>query len=165
MGQQKDMSEIARILDQMDRAFAGDAWHGPPLKSLLDRMMAEDAAKHPVGGAHSIWELVHHLTAWHTIVHEELAGAEAQITPELDWPPVWEVSEVEWQRALERLIDARSRLRRAVEGLRDNQLDERPSRRTGNSRYVMLHGLVQHDLYHAGQIALLKKALRTGTAR
>jgi len=160
-----DMSEIARILDQMDRAFAGDAWHGPPLKSLLDGMMAEDAAKHPVDSAHSIWELVHHLTAWHTIVREELAGAEAQITPELDWPPVWEVSEVEWQRAVERLIKARSRLRRAVEELGDHQLDERPSRRTKNSRYVMLHGLVQHDLYHAGQIALLRKALRTGGGR
>ncbi|HXW54393.1 MAG TPA: DinB family protein [Candidatus Cybelea sp.] len=159
------MSEIARILDQMDRAFAGDAWHGPPLKSLLDGMMAEDAAKHPVDSAHSIWELVHHLTAWHTIVREELAGAEAQITPELDWPPVWEVSEVEWQRAVERLIKARSRLRRAVEELGDHQLDERPSRRTKNSRYVMLHGLVQHDLYHAGQIALLRKALRTGGGR
>jgi uncharacterized damage-inducible protein DinB len=159
------MSEIARILDQMDRAFAGDAWHGPSLKSLLDGMMAEDAARHPVGGAHSIWELVHHLTAWQMIVHEELSGAEAQITPELDWPPVWEVSEVEWKRALERLSDARSRLRRAVERLRDDQLDERPSRRTQNSRYVMLHGVVQHDLYHAGQIALLKKAFRAARAR
>jgi uncharacterized damage-inducible protein DinB len=159
------MSEIARILDQMDRAFAGDAWHGPSLKSLLDGMMAEDAARHPVGGAHSIWELVHHLTAWQTIVHEELSGAEAQITPELDWPPVWEVSEVEWKRALERLSDARSRLRRAVERLRDDQLDERPSRRTQNSRYVMLHGVVQHDLYHAGQIALLRKAFRAARAR
>jgi uncharacterized damage-inducible protein DinB len=159
------MSEIARILDQMDRAFAGDAWHGPSLKSLLDGMMAEDAARHPVGGAHSIWEVVHHLTAWQMIVHEELSGAEAQITPELDWPPVWEVSEVEWKRALERLSDARTRLRRAVERLRDDQLDERPSRRTQNSRYVMLHGVVQHDLYHAGQIALLKKAFRAARAR
>jgi uncharacterized damage-inducible protein DinB len=159
------MSEIARILDQMDRAFGGDAWHGPPLKSLLDGLMAEDAAKHPIRGAHSIWELVHHLTTWNIIVHQELSGAAAEITPELDWPPVWEVSEVEWQRALQKLIDARSRLRRAVERLRDDELEERPSKRTKNSRYVMLHGVVQHDLYHAGQIALLKKALRAGEAR
>jgi uncharacterized damage-inducible protein DinB len=159
------MSEIRRILDQMDRSFVGDAWHGPPLKPLLDGMTAEDAAKHPIHGAHSIWEVVLHLTAWTTIVREELAGASARITPELDWPPVWEATDIQWQRAVQNLVEARDRLRRAVEGFRDEQLDERPSKRTNNSRYIMLHGIVQHDLYHAGQIALLKKALRPGSLR
>lgn len=151
------MSEIERILDQMDRAFAGDAWHGPPLKGLLDGLTAEDASKHPVRGAHSIWELVHHITSWNTIVCEDLKGANTQVTPELDWPPVWEATDIQWQRAVQNLVDARGRLRKTVESLRDDQLDERPSKRTSNSRYVMLHGLVQHDLYHAGQIAVLKK--------
>ena len=159
------MSEVKRILDQMDRSFEGDAWHGPPLKPLLDGMTGEDAAKHPIHGAHSIWELVLHVTAWNTIVHEELAGASAQITPELDWPPVWEATDIQWQRAVQNLVEARGRLRRAVEGFRDEQLDERPSKRTNNSRYVMLHGIVQHDLYHVGQIALLRKALRPGIVR
>jgi len=159
------MSEVKRILDQMDRSFEGDAWHGPPLKPLLDGMTAEDAAKHPIHAAHSIWELVLHVTAWNTIVHEELAGASAQITPELDWPPVWEATDIQWQRAVQNLVEARGRLRRAVEGFRDEQLDERPSKRTNNSRYVMLHGIVQHDLYHVGQIALLRKALRPGIVR
>lgn len=158
------MSEVERILDQMDRAFAGEAWHGPPLKPMLDGMTAEDAAEHPIEGAHSIWELVQHITAWNAIVGQELSGATIQVTPELDWPPVWEVAEVEWRRAVQNLVDARSRLRKAVEGLRDEQLDERPAKRTSNSRYVMLHGIVQHDLYHAGQIAILKKALQRGTA-
>jgi uncharacterized damage-inducible protein DinB len=158
------MSEIERILDQMDRAFEGDAWHGPPLRPMLDGLSAEDASKHPIQGAHSIWELVHHIAAWNTIVRDELLGASATVTPELDWPPVWEVSEVQWRRAMQNLVDARRRLRKTAEGLRDEQLDERPSKRTGNSRYLMLHGIVQHDLYHAGQIALLKKALRAGTA-
>ena len=155
------MTEIKRILDQMDRSFEGDAWHGPPLKPLLDGMTAEDAAKHPIHGAHSIWELVLHLTAWNTILREELSGASAQITPELDWPPVWEATDIQWQRAVQNLVEARGRLRKAVESFRDEQLDERPSKRTNNSRYIMLHGIVQHDLYHAGQIALLKRALRS----
>lgn len=154
------MSEVERILDQMDRAFAGDAWHGPPLKPMLDGMTAEDAAKHPVNGAHSIWELVRHITAWNTIVGQELSGGTVEVTPELDWPPVWEATDVQWQRAVQNLVEARSRLRKTVEGLRDDQLDERPTQRTSNSRYVMLHGIVQHDLYHAGQIAILKKALQ-----
>jgi uncharacterized damage-inducible protein DinB len=154
------MSEIQRILDQMDRAFDGDAWHGPPLKPMLDGLSAEEASRHPIAGAHSIWELVRHLTTWNTIVRDELLGAAADVSPELDWPPVWEVTDVEWHRAVQNLVEARSRLRQTVEGLGDEQLDERPSKRTSNSRYLMLHGIVQHDLYHAGQIALLKKAAR-----
>ena len=158
------MSEIDRILDQMDRAFSGDAWHGPPLKSLLDGLLAEDASKHPLEGAHSIWEIVQHITAWNTIVRRELTGEALSITTQQDWPPVWEVSEAAWRRTVESLVEAHSRLRAAVRELRDEQLDEKPIKRTDNSRYVMLHGIVQHDLYHAGQIAVLKKALG-GTRR
>jgi uncharacterized damage-inducible protein DinB len=153
------MSEIDRILDQMDRAFSGDAWHGPPLKSLLDGLLAEDASKHPLDGAHSIWEIVQHITTWNAVVRRELVGEALSITPEQDWPPVWEASDAAWQRSVESLVEARSRLRTVVQGLRDEELDEKPSKRTNNSRYVMLHGVVQHDLYHAGQIAVLKKAL------
>jgi uncharacterized damage-inducible protein DinB len=133
------MSEINRILDQMDRAYSGEAWHGPDLKQLLDGISAEDASKHPVAGAHSIWELVNHIAAWNTIV--------------------WEASEVTWKRALENFAESRARLRNYVKTVRDDQLDE-PIQRENYSRYVLLHGLVQHDLYHAGQIAVLKKALR-----
>ena len=68
------MSEIHRILDQMDRAFSGDAWHGPSLMSVLDGVSAEDASKHPIRGAHSIWELVHHIGAWNTISQHRLGG-------------------------------------------------------------------------------------------
>ena len=153
------MNETDRILDQMDRAFSADAWHGPPLKSLIDGLPAEDASKHAVGGAHSVWEIVQHITAWNTIVRRELMGEVLSITSEQDWPPVPELSEAAWQKAVENLVEAHSRLRAAVQGLSEEQLEECPSKRTDNSRYVMLHGVVQHDLYHAGQIAVLKKAL------
>ena len=157
------MSEIDRILDQMDRAFSGDAWHGPPLKSLVEGLHAEDASKHAVEGAHSIWEIVQHITAWNTIVRRELTGEALSIPSEQDWPPIPELNEAAWQKTVENLVEAHNRLRAAVQGLRDEQLEERPIKRTDNSRYVMLHGVVQHDLYHAGQIAVLKKAL--GNAR
>jgi uncharacterized damage-inducible protein DinB len=153
------MSEIARILDQLDRAYSGDAWHGPNLLRLLDGLSAEHASKHSIQGAHSIWELVNHIAAWNTIVQHELGGELMEISTERDWPPVWDASDVAWMRTLETLSESRRRLRKAVEGLRDEQLDEKPVSRSDNSRYLMLHGLVQHDLYHAGQIAVLKKAI------
>ncbi len=152
------MTEINRILDQMDRAFSGEAWHGPDLKQLLDGVSAEDASKHPVPGAHSIWELVSHIAAWNTIVQQKSKGEMVNVSAEQDWPPVWEASEVAWKRALENLAESRTRLRNYVKTVRDDQLDERVQREN-YSQYVLLQGLVQHDLYHAGQIAVLKKAL------
>ena len=153
------MSEIKRIVDQMVRAFSGDAWHGPPLMQVLDGVSAENASKHSIRGAHSIWELVNHIAAWNTIVGHKLKDELVEITAERDWPPVWEADEIAWKRSLENLAESRARLRKLVESFRDEQLDEIVAREN-YSRYVLLHGLVQHDLYHAGQIAILKKALR-----
>jgi uncharacterized damage-inducible protein DinB len=152
------MSEIRRILNQMDRAFSGEAWHGPDLTQLLNGISSEDASKHPVPGAHSIWEIVNHIAAWNAIVQQKSKGEPVEVTTELDWPPVWEVSEVSWKRSLATLADNRTRLRNYVKTVRDDQLDEKVQREN-YSQYVLLHGLVQHDLYHAGQIAVLKKAL------
>jgi len=153
------VSEINRILDQMDRAYSGEAWHGPDLQQLLDGVSADDASKHPIPGAHSIWELVNHIASWNIIVHQKSKGELPQVTREMDWPPVWEANEVAWKRALENLAESRTRLRNYMKTLRDDQLDE-PILGENYSRYVLLHGLVQHDLYHAGQIAVLKKALK-----
>ncbi|MGD0403608.1 MAG: DinB family protein [Candidatus Acidiferrales bacterium] len=152
------MSEIRRILGQMDGAFRGEAWHGPDLTQLLNGISAEDASKHPVPGAHSIWEIVNHIAAWNSIVQQKSKGEPVEVTTELDWPPVWEVSEVAWKRSLDTLAENRTRLRNHVKTVREDQLDEKVPREK-YSQYVLLHGLVQHDLYHAGQIAVLKKAL------
>src|SRR5271156_2076638 len=152
------MSEIKRIVDQMDRAFSGDAWHGPPLTQVLEGLSAETASKHSIRGAHSIWELVNHIAAWNTIAGHKLKDEPVEVTTELDWPPVWDASDVAWKRSLENLAESRARLRKLVESFRDKQLDEIVAREN-YSRYVLLPGLVQHGLYHAGQIAILKKAL------
>jgi uncharacterized damage-inducible protein DinB len=153
------MSEINRILDQMDRAFAGDAWHGPSLESLLDGISGEDASQHPVRGAHSIWELVNHIAAWNSIVRQRAEGTAVAVSTEMDWPPVWEATEMTWQRSLAHLRDCRARFRAVVRKLPEDKLDEIVPGKD-HSLYVMLHGAIQHDLYHAGQIAVLKKALQ-----
>lgn len=152
------MSEIQRIVDQMDRGFSGDAWHGPPVMQVLEGVNADDAATYPVTGAHSIWEIVNHIAAWNMIVRLRIEGETPEVTPELDWPPVGETTEQDWRSAVENLTHSRLRLRRVVQSLGDEKLGQQVP---GNNYalYVMLHGVVQHDLYHAGQIAILKKAL------
>jgi uncharacterized damage-inducible protein DinB len=151
------MSEWARIADQLRRALDGGAWHGPALRELLKGVSAATAAARPVPGVHSIWEIVLHMTAWTEAVRRRLLGERAELPPEEDWPAVGEAGEAAWGRAQERLGQAQERLLEELGRQPAERLDE-PIVPGLASVYVTLHGLVQHHLYHAGQIAVLKKA-------
>lgn len=151
------MDEIKRIDEQLRRAFEGQAWHGPSLRELLADVTAEQATARPVPGAHSIWEIVRHIAAWHEGVRRRLEGERVELSPEEDWPPVASTPEAAWQDALAVLERTHTELRRTIFRLTDARLQEMVIGKD-ESMEVMLHGLIQHDLYHAGQIALLKKA-------
>jgi len=156
---EETMREVERIADQLKRAHEGGAWHGPSIGELLADVSAEQAASRPVEGAHSIWELVEHIEAWERAILRRLGGDPAQIyNTEEDWPPTRDASEDAWQQTRKKLADTDAALREASLRLDDAQLDE-PIIAEMSSRYVSLHGAVQHTLYHAGQIALVKKAL------
>ena len=152
------MSEIDRIADQLRRAYEGEAWHGPSLREILAGITVEQAARRPLPQAHSIWELVLHIAAWESIVRRRLGGEAVEATPEQDWPPVRDSSDAAWKKTLDDLDRGHHQLRQAIAALTDDRLSRRVAGKD-YSIYGMLHGLVQHDLYHAGQIALLKKAL------
>ncbi len=100
------MTEVARIADQLRRAFRGKAWHGPALRELLADVSAERAAARPIPNAHTIWEIVLHLAAWDDAVLRRLEGRRTDVPDEGDWPPVREVGEAAWGRALD-LLDQR----------------------------------------------------------
>lgn len=151
-------NEVARISNQMTRAYDGDAWHGKPLRELLRGLTPEQAAQHPIPNAHSIWEIALHLTTWCEVPRQRIQGEGGDPSPERDWPEVGEVSDSAWEAALARLDDAHGALVAAVESLSEDDL-ERPVPGKSYNTYVMLHGIVQHNLYHAGQIALLRKAV------
>lgn len=152
------MSEIKRIKSQLRRAFEGEAWHGPSLMELLKDVTAEQAAAHPIAGAHSIWELALHIATWERFVLRRIAEAAAlDPTDEENFPTVQDTSEEAWRAAVEGIKLAHAALLETVAGLDEATLsDVVPGK--PYSVYFMLHGVIQHDLYHAGQIALLKKA-------
>ena len=153
------MSRGQRVAEAIERSVSGPMWHGPSLADLLEDVTASHAAAHPIKGAHSIWELVLHITAWCEIARERLAGsAKADPTPEEDWPPVNDTSAEAWRAAKERLKAVHRELATEVSGLDDSTLIGRlPGK--DHSALVMYHGIIEHDAYHGGQIALLKKAL------
>lgn len=137
-------------------------WHGPSLTDLVGDLSAADAAAQPVTGAHSIWELVHHMTAWTEIARLRLgADSPGEPTPEQDWPAVRDRSPEAWRMAVERLKDAHRELAADVAGLDDAAFVGRVPGRD-HTVLAMLHGIVEHDAYHGGQIAVLKRALERG---
>jgi uncharacterized damage-inducible protein DinB len=150
-------SELERIKSQLQRAFAGEAWHGPSVLELIADVDAAKAAAHPITGAHSIWELVLHIAAWDKAVSTRLSGERGAVSDAENFPAVDDYSETAWQKAIETMKRTHHELMEAVSSLDENRLDE-PVLEGMSSVYVHLHGAIQHELYHAGQIAILKKA-------
>jgi uncharacterized damage-inducible protein DinB len=157
------MSEVERIVKQFQRGFEGQAWHGPALLELLSGVEARDAAAHPIPSAHSIWEIVLHIGAWKNAGIRRLKGDRAELSDAEDWPSVTETTDEAWQKAKEGLMTIHQQLLEAILRLDDPHLDK-PIVEGLSSVYTTLHGILQHDLYHSGQIAILKKALSPARA-
>jgi uncharacterized damage-inducible protein DinB len=150
------MSEIQTIIDELKNIHDGEAWHGPSLKEILSGVSAEQAAAKPLANAHSIWELTLHVSAWEGVLMRRLAGMQLNEPEEGDFPPVTDASEEAWRQTLNRLDEVHQRLIEAVATLTDDRLSEIVPGKDYTVEY-MLRGLWRHHVYHAGQIALLKK--------
>lgn len=150
------------IEDQLRRGFSGEAWHGPSLSEVLADVTADEAAARPLPDAHTIWEIVLHVPVWHGVAERRLRGEPVGRVPDAeDWPSVGAVGESAWRESREALARGHERLRRLVAGLDDSRLEETAPGAEYSLRFL-LDGVAQHDAYHAGQIALLKKAQRAG---
>ncbi len=154
------MYETARLADQIRRAFDGDAWHGDSVLELLANVDAATAAARPINNAHSIWELVLHIAAWDDDVRRRTGGVAVSLTDEQNFPPVKDTSEAAWHKAVQHLKHTHNELVRAVAAFPDSRLQDQVPGKSEDyyNFYYMFSGIVQHELYHAGQIALLKKA-------
>ena len=156
-------TELERIQDQLKRAFEGGAWHGPSVLEVLKDVTAGQAAARPLTGAHNIWDLVLHIAAWEDACRRRLEGDRAELSDSEDWRAIAGTDEAAWERVKALLIDGHRRLRAAIAATDESRLNE-PILPGMPSVYVTLHGVIQHDLYHAGQIAILKKALSEAAA-
>ena len=150
--------EARRLAEQLRNAFEGEAWHGPALLELLADVDAATAAAHPLPGVHSIWELVLHIAAWDDAVNRRIAlGKALQLNDAENFPPVNDPSPAAWKQAIEHGNKTHGSLLKTVEALPDPRLGEQVPGKKYDIRF-MLEGVAQHELYHAGQIAILKKA-------
>jgi uncharacterized damage-inducible protein DinB len=148
----------ALLANHIKRTVRGPMWHGPALGELLTGVTPEQAAARPIKGAHTIWEIVRHVTAWAEITRERLKGHRTgDPTPEEDWPPTGTIDADAWEKTLDRLRDSHRALAADVKQLDDEAIAANvPGLEYSVSN--ILHGVIEHGTYHGGQIALLKRA-------
>jgi len=156
-------TEVSRLIDELERAIDGDAWHGDPVMTVIARASFAQADAKPAAAAHSIREIVRHMAAWTNEVRRRMNGAPCGEPPEGDWPPAAGSGEAAFRAEVAALDAAHQALLADLRKLTDSQLFEPTNdprnRETGAgvTRYVLLHGLSQHHAYHSGQIAILAK--------
>lgn len=170
------MSLRATIREHLMMVWAGEPWYGSSSKAILEDITAAEAAAHPWKGVQSIWELALHMLAWTEEVTSRLRGNRAGTPIRGDWPAVTNMSPEAWTAATTDLRAARYALLDALEHAHEEELymavpvqtetgssvPESATPTTRATRAQTASGLAEHDVYHLGQIALLKKALRTG---
>jgi uncharacterized damage-inducible protein DinB len=151
------VNEVKRIEDQLNRAFLGDAWYGDSLTEILAGVSAEKAVAHPVSNVHSILEIILHLTFTQDVMRQRIEGEDVIINGAEDLFFVETASEAEWKEAVEMLEISHQQLRKVIHNLSEADL-HRTIVNQNHTVYFLLEGLIQHLTYHAGQIAILKKA-------
>jgi uncharacterized damage-inducible protein DinB len=151
------MTETQRILEHYDRTMHGDAWHSHPVWQVLDGISAERAAMRPLANAHSIWEIVGHMAFWEEVAARRLGGLRAGLEEDRNFSAMPEATEVNWQKTLDQFRASNQAFREALQKLDPARLNEL-SAAGKRSFYEEAHGLIEHSVYHAGQIALLAKA-------
>jgi hypothetical protein len=150
---------IPVLLDFIDQAFKGPSWHGTPLWGSLRGVTAEEARKRPGAGRHSVWELTLHAAYWKYVVRRRLTRDESLEFPRSpsNWPEIASIPvESAWKEDKALLKREHDLLRDAVARFPAKEL----GRKAWKSQYtnlVTIEGIASHDLYHCGQIQLVKK--------
>jgi hypothetical protein len=151
-----------RIAYQLASTMNGEAWYGASLQDVIAGITAAQALAHPIAHAHSIWELLSHLEAWVQFARAAVNGTPIPPWPampeELDWPRVNRTDETAWRHAIDSFFATHLKLVEMIQSFGDERLEATVPGRSYNF-YRLFQSVTQHAVYHAGQIAILKKAL------
>ncbi len=151
-------TEIDRISRQLDKSFDKQPWYGTSVMGILKDV--DPAIVHQKMGSHSLIILLMHMIAWRRYVTRKLAGDdEYKVTEEQNFPVPPSGADA-WSKTVNELQGSQKELLAAIKKFPEDKLNELvPAASHKYTWYTLLHGIIQHDIYHLGQIALLKKAL------
>ena len=158
------MNEVERIASQIDLTYRDGFWGGGSIRDLFRGLAASEAASHPIPDAHSAWEIALHVAVWHNIFRSRIVDKDAEHHYETDWPTPEDTTDENWTAALHELDQSHKALVDAVRNLNVEDLDKRV-RGKEFTFYEMLHGISQHDHYHAGQVLMLRKAILAASVK
>jgi uncharacterized damage-inducible protein DinB len=164
MVMQKLHPEIRQLLHQIDESYEKKAWHGPNLRGSIRGLSAKQAAWRPGNGRHNIWEIVVHAAYWKYIVRRRLLEEKRGSFPlkGSNWFARPEaISEEAWREDIQLLEAVHRVLREAIAKLKPADLAVIPQG-SKNSNLVTISGIASHDVYHAGQIQLIKRLMKRG---
>jgi uncharacterized damage-inducible protein DinB len=150
------MTEMNRIVRMLNKAFSKGAWHGPTVREVLAQVTASQAHLR-AGRSHSILELVLHMTSWRIFTAKRLRGDGVyQVTDDLNFPSP---DSITWEDAIKKLEESHVELVEAAKAFPEERLGELvPTITHKYTYYTLLHGIIQHDIYHIGQIQLILRA-------
>jgi hypothetical protein len=149
-------------IDMLDRAYNRRSWHGANLRGSLRGLSCKAAARRPSPGRHNIWEVVVHCAYWKYVVTRRLTGMKRGSFPLagsnfFERPVKGGMTERAWKADIALLDEAHRALRTAIARMPPSKLSGRSNRNSSAAPDFLVQGIAAHDLYHAGQIQLIKK--------
>lgn len=151
----RDVLEL--LLAAVDEAYERKSWHGPNLRAALRGVTPEEALRRPKEGRHDIWELATHVAYWKYAARRRLLGLSARsfAVRGSNWfPSPAEPNERAWREVLRLVEEEHRALREAIASMGSADLRD-------PKKIRVVRGVAAHDLYHAGQIQLVKKLIRS----
>lgn len=156
--------EILRIIDLLNDTYESEeAWYGPSVVEALREVTPKLAERRLSESTHSIAEIVYHMTTWRIFTVRKLQGdKEFDIkTKDKDWKKLPVVDEFEWEAIQMELSLSQEELISELEKIESDEFLEEYVPGRDYSYYTLVHSLIHHDVYHTGQISLIKKALKS----
>jgi len=152
-------TEIKEIIDQLNQVYSGDPWYGDGFVEKLSKIDWRIVNKMPTPNSPSVARLVKHILNWRVFLIQKLNGnVDFDIITDApnDWTDIIIETEKDWTRLLEEMSNVHNETIELLTQNTKSKLQEKVTRRSYNFEFL-LKGIVQHDIYHIGQIGLIAK--------
>jgi len=149
-----------KLVKEFEDILSGGPWYGDPIYKILDRITFDSAYEKPIPAAHNVAEILLHMLSWTEEVMDRMNGMTASTPSSGDWPDPGAPDEQKWQLWVEDLKLVNFNLIKIIRDFPDEQWDDKIDDKRGyepTTYEELIHGFFQHQIYHAGQIALLVK--------
>jgi uncharacterized damage-inducible protein DinB len=156
------VNEIKHTAVALKMVTEGPGWHGPSVQHILKDITADEARLKPATGGACIWEILLHMRVWQRQALSALSGRTFRwdLPPQEDWPAMADSGAEAWESLKSDVAGAHRELREALKKLAPGQLESAVQGEREHPLYALIHGIIAHEAYHGGQIALIKSSLR-----